>query len=128
MAFLNYFLQFKSFADKKPSNSPNLTNMNWVRDVQGVPVENQSAQVITIPASGSVTVFTAAAKKFAYVEADADLEVTVNGAAAPLTIKPVVIGTSSAPGSFLINAALASLVLHNPSTTDEVSVFVAHAE
>lgn len=127
MPFLNYFLQFKSFADKKPSNSPNLTNMNWVRDVQGIQVDNQSAQVIEIPANGTVTVFSGAAKKFAYIEADADLDIAINGGD-PLTIKPVVIGSSTQPGSFLINASLASLVLSNPSSTDPVSVFVAHAE
>lgn len=127
MAFLNYFLQFKAFADKNSSNSPNLTNMNWVRDVKGVTVDNQSSQVLTIPANGSVTVFTGATKKFAYVEADADLNVAINGGAA-LLIKPLVIGTSSAPGSLLVTATLTSLVLSNPSSTDEVSVFVASAE
>lgn len=127
MAFLNYFLQFKAFSDKKPSNSPNLTNMNWVRDVQGIAVNNQSSQVFTIPASGSITVFSSATKKFLYVEADANLRLTINGATA-LTIAPVVIGSSSQPGSFLMNGALTALILTNPSSTDPVDVFVASAE
>jgi hypothetical protein len=127
MAFLNYFLQFKAFADKNTSNSPNLTNMNWVRDVKGVTVNNQSSQVLTIPASGSVTVFTGATKKFAYVESDENLNVAINGAAA-LQIKPLVVGTSTEPASLLVTATLTSLVLTNPSSTDPVSVFIASAE
>lgn len=127
MAYLNYFLQFKAFADKKPSNSPSLALANWVRDAQGVVVDNVATQFLTIPASGSVTVFTSAAKKLAYVEADAPLNLVINGSA-NLSIAPVVIGGSAQPGSFFINASLAALILTNPSSTDEVTVFVAHAE
>lgn len=127
MAFLNYFLQFKSVSDKIPSNSPNLTTMDWVRDIQGVIVENQSAQVLTIPASGSVTVFTAANKKFLYVEADAALQAEINGSAT-LNIAPVVIGSSSQPGSLLLNGAVTALILTNLSSTLAVDVFVASAE
>lgn len=128
MAYLNYFLQFKVFADKNPSNSPNLVNLDWVRDVQGVAVANQSGQVFTIPASGSITVFTSATKKFAYIEADAALQLGINGSATPLTISPVVIGSSSQPGSFMFNGLLTALILTNPSSTDPVNVFVASAE
>lgn len=127
MAFLSYFLQFKASADKKPSNSPSLSSMSWVRDVQGVAIDNQSSQVLTIPANGYVTVFTGANKKFAYVEADKTVDMTINGAAA-LSISPVVIGSTSQPGSFLINAVLTELIIANPSTTDEVTVFVASVE
>lgn len=127
MPYLNYFLQFKVFADKKPSNNPSLALTNWIRDVQGVSVENVVTQYLTIPASGSITVFTSATKKFAYVEADADLQVAVNGGSA-ITIKPVVIGSAKQPGSFLINASLTALVITNPSSTSEVNVFVANAE
>jgi hypothetical protein len=128
MAYLNYFLQFKAFADKNLSNSPSLSLTNWVRNVQGVAVDNVATQYMEIPASGSITVFTAASKTFAYVEADAPLALTINGASTPLTITPVVIGSTTQPGSFLINASLTSLVLTNPSTTDAVGIFVAHAE
>lgn len=128
MAYLNYFLQFKAFSDKKPSNSPNLTVVNWSRDVQGVPVTNQLSQVLTIPASGSVTLFSSANKKFAYIEADANLHIGINGSGTPVVISPVVIGTNSCPGSFLMNGTLTALVLTNPSSSDPVEVFVTHAE
>lgn len=128
MAFLNYFLQFKTFADKNPSNSPNLTLINWIRDVQGVSVENQAAQVLTIAPNSTISVFSAANKKFLYLEADLDLQLKINGSSDHMTVSPVVIGSSTQPGSFLINGALTSLILTNPSTTDSVDVFIASAE
>ena len=127
MAYLNYFLQFKAFADKNPSNSPNLTVMDWVRDVQGVAVVNQSSQYLTILASGSVTVFTSASKKFLYLETSANVNAAINGAA-PLTVSPLTIGSSVSPGSLLLTCALTSLVITNPSSTDAITVFVASAE
>ena len=127
MAYLNYFLQFKAFADKNPSNSPSLSNMNWVRDVQGVVVTNQSSQYLTIPASGVVTVFTSAAKKFLYLETSANVSATINGTA-PLTVSPLTIGTVVSPGSLMLTSTVASLVLTNPSSTVAITIFVACAE
>lgn len=127
MAFLNYFLQFKIFADKNPSNSPNLTALNWVRDIQGVSVDDQSAQVFTIPASSTVSVIPAAsAKKFLYLEASAALSVKINNTAI-VPIAPVVIGSGSSPGSLLLTALITQLDVTN-NGTDDVTIFVASAE
>lgn len=127
MATLNYLLQMKATADKKPSNSPNLTIFGVVRDIQGVVAGNPSSESITIPASGSITVFTSATKKMAYVEADKPATLLINGSAT-LTITPVVIGSSTQPGCMLINSALTSLTITNPSATDALNVFVASIE
>lgn len=127
MAFLNYFLQFKVFADKNPSNSPNLTALNWVRDIQGVSVDDQSAQVLTIPANSTVSVIPAAsAKKFLYLEASAALDVKINNVAT-VTVAPVVIGSGTSPGSLLLNAVITQLDVTN-NGTDDVTIFVASAE
>ncbi len=127
MPFFNYFFSLQCVSDRKPSNNPSLTNFKWVRDIQGVSVENPSSQTLTIAPSGVTTVFTGSAKKFLYVESDAQVNLTINGIAG-LSIKPIVIGTSTQPGSLLLNSAIASLILTNPSSTDPLDIFVATSE
>jgi len=127
MAFLNYFLQFKAVADKSASNSPSLTNLNWVRDVQGVQVSAQSGQFLTIAAGATVAVIPASStKKFLYLESSGALDAILNGSVT-LTIQPVVIGSSTQPGSLLLNSLITQLSLHNTGA-NPVTVFVAHAE
>lgn len=127
MSYFNYFFQLNSFSDRISSSSPNLTNFNWIRDIQGVVVNNPSSQSFTMAPSTSITVFTAATKKFLYVETDKDLALTINGISG-LVIKPVVVGSSVQPGTFLFNSTLTALIITNSSTTDTASVFVASAE
>lgn len=127
MAYLNYFLQFKAFADKIPSNNPSLANLSWVRDAQGIPVDDQSGQFMTIAAGATVEVIPAASsKKFLYLESSGALAVTLNGSIV-LTIQPVVIGSATQPGSLLLNSSITQLSLQN-NGSDAVTVFVAHAE
>lgn len=127
MAYLNYFLQFKAFQDKNPSNNPSLTNLSWVRNIQGAPVDAQASQILTIAAGATVAIIpSGSSKKFLYVESSAATDAILNGTIT-LTIQPVVIGTSVQPGSLLLNSLITQLSLHNPGT-DPVTVFVAHAE
>lgn len=127
MAIFNFFLQLNTYSDSKANNAPNLSNFKWVRDISGVSVSNPSSQTFTIPASTSLTVFASAAKKFIYVEASQNANVAVNGNAAML-LKPFVIGSATQPGTLFLKMDVTGLVISNPSTTDELVVFVAAAE
>lgn len=128
MANMNLLVALNTYSDKNASNHPSLQNFKWDRDVVGFQATNPASLSLTIPASGSVTVFTSAAKKFIYIESSDDANLTINGAAAPILIKPFVINTLKNPSMFMLKADMASLVIANPSTTAAITVFVVHSE
>lgn len=124
MAVLNLLIFLNAYSDKKPSNSPRLQNVKWSRDLTGLTVSNPGSQEYTLEASGSVTV---SGKKFVYVESAQEVELTINGGD-PIVLKPFVIGTTKHPGVFMLHADIASLVITNPSATEEAEVIVHSAE
>lgn len=128
MALMNLFIHLNAYSDKKASNSPNLTNFKWVRDIQGIPAEAPVSQVVVVPAGGSVTVFENASKKFLYAECAKEAQIELNQSQVNTTIKPIVIGTSSLPGQFLLNADVEDLVITNPDSDNDIEVFIAHYE
>lgn len=124
MATLNLLVFLNAYSDKKPSNSPRLSNIKWSRDLTGLVVENPGSQEYTLAASGAVTVSN---KKFVYVEAGQPVTLAINGGAA-ITLNPFVVGTTVYPGVFMLHADITSLVITNPSVSAEASVIVHSAE
>jgi hypothetical protein len=72
MATLNLLVFLNAYSDKKPSNSPRLSNIKWSRDLTGLSVSNPGSQEYTIAASGTVTI---SGKKFIYIESAQDVVV-----------------------------------------------------
>lgn len=126
MALFNFFLSLNAYSDKKSSNSPNLSNFKWTRDIQGIAAEKPASQAVKVPAGQSVTVFTSAAKKFLFVEASAQVDLEINGAAA-ITLNPIVINTSVYPGQFVASMTVNELILTNNGAED-IEAFVASHE
>lgn len=124
MATLNLLVFLNAYSDKKPSNSPRLSNIKWSRDLTGMVVENPGSQEYTLAASGTVTVSN---KKFVYIESVSPVTVSINGGAA-IALSPFVVGTTVYPGVFMLHATITSLVITNPSSTDEADVVVHSAE
>jgi hypothetical protein len=124
MATMNLLVFLNAYSDKKPSNSPRLSNIKWSRDLTGLSVSNPSSQEYTLAASGAATLSN---KKFVYIESSEELELTINGGD-PITIKPFVVNTTTFPGVFMLHAEITSLVITNPSSTEEASVIVHSAE
>lgn len=124
MATLNLLVFLNAYSDKKPSNSPRLSNIKWSRDLTGLTVANPGSQEYTIAAEGDVTL---TGKKFVYIESASEVELTINGGD-PITLKPFVVNTTVFPGVFMLHADISSLVITNPSTEDEVEVIVHSAE
>jgi hypothetical protein len=126
MANMNLFVLVSTSSDTKPSNSPNLSNFKWARDISGIPAENPISQVVPVAAAGNATAFTGASKKFIYVEVDQEVDLVINGND-PITVKPIVINTSKYPGMFFLSGDVTSLqIVNNGAAAAEV--FVASIE
>lgn len=129
MALLNFLLSLNAYSDKKSSNSPNLSNFKWIRDIQGIPTERVTSQALTVNPSTPLTVFSGYARKFLYVETMHDVDLNINGGATIINIKPVVINNSKQPGQFLvITGNITSLQIINNESTDFAEVFIATCE
>lgn len=124
MATLNLLVFLNAYSDKKPSNSPRLSNIKWSRDLTGVTVSNPGSQEHTLAASGAVTLTD---KKFVYIESIQPVTLSINGAD-PIALAPFVAGTTVFPGIFMLHAQIDTLVITNPSLTDEAEVVVHSAE
>jgi len=124
MSTLNLLVFLNAYSDKKPSNSPKLSNIKWSRDLTGLTVSNPGSQEYTIPAEGDITVSN---KKFIYIESLQEVQVEINGGD-PITLKPFVVGTSTFPGVFMLHADITSLVIANPDLEEEAEVVVHSAE
>lgn len=124
MATLNMLIFLNAYSDKKPSNSPKLSNIKWSRDLTGLFVSNPGSQEYEIAASGAVTI---SGKKFVYVECASPVQLTINGGS-PITLNPFIVNSSVFPGVFMLHADITTLVLTNPSTTVAADVIVHSAE
>lgn len=124
MATLNLLVFLNAYSDKKPSNSPRLSNIKWSRDLTGMVVENPGSQEYTLAASGTVTI---EGKRFIYIESADAVTLTVNGGD-PIALTPFVVGTTVFPGIFMLRADIDSLVITNTSATLEADVVVHSAE
>lgn len=129
MSKLTLSVFLTTYSDKKPSNSPNLSNFKWDRTINGISAENPTSQMITLAASETRTIFTGAAvKKLLYMEAGAEITYKINAEAAAESLKPLVINDSVFPGLLLRTSDITSLEVTNPSSTEEVVLFIATVE
>lgn len=127
MSKMNLSVFLNTYSDSRSSNSPNLQNFKWNRQINGLQVANAISQSVTIPASGSVDVFTTGTKKLVYLEVSAAAEVTYNGTIVE-TIQPFVINSTVLPGISLKTSDITSMSITNPSSTDAITVFIAAVE
>jgi hypothetical protein len=119
---MNLLIDLKGYE----GNQTNVCRAKFVKNVQyiGVELSNETIQEVTVEASSSKTLFsvlTADAKKFIYLEATAECDITVNGVAES-TIKPVIIGDSVKSGIFFKTTDLESVEITNNGTED-IQVF-----
>lgn len=124
MATMNLLMFLNAYSDKKPSNSPRLSNIKWTRDLTGLSVNNPGSQEYTIAPLADQTIEN---KKFVYIESSQVIEIEINGGA-PIVLNPFVVGSSVFPGIFMLHSDIESLVITNQSTDTEVQVVVHSAE
>lgn len=123
MATFNLLVYLNAYSDTKSSNSPNLSNFRWNRDIEGVTASNPVGQAVTLDPSEVRTIFTGSiVKKFLYLEAKTACAFLINGTIAE-SVKPFVIGSSTQPGIFAKTSDITSLVITNPSSTDPLEVY-----
>lgn len=127
MPKLNLSVNISTYSDKKPSNSPGLSNFKWNRSINGIAAENPTSIAATLDASEVREMFTGAVVKFMYLETNQPVNVSINGDA-PIELKPIVINSSTFPGVLLLTSDINSLEITNPSTTAEASIFLATVE
>lgn len=134
MANLNISVNLASYASSGASggcgtvNNPQQVGFKWNRSIQGIPSDNVLSQVLDIPVSSSVTLFTGSdVHKFLYLETDSQLTLLINGSIT-VVVKPLLNGTVINPGVFMVSCDITSLVVTNASATDVASVFFATAE
>ena len=109
-------------------NNPQQIGVRWNRSIQGIPSDNVLSQTLEVPVSSSVTLFTGAAvRKFLYLETDSQLSLLINGSIT-IVVNPLLNGTISNPGVFMVSCDITSVVVTNASATDVASVFFATAE
>jgi hypothetical protein len=101
----------------------NTCQSNFGRNLQyiGITLEDEKIQEVTVAASGGVStlfsVATADAKKFIYLEASGECDITVNGVVES-TIKPIVVGGVAKSGVFLKSSDLETVVVTNNGASD----------
>jgi hypothetical protein len=128
MSLTNLLIVLNTYSDPRSSNSPDLNNFKWTREIDLIPASNTISQNLTLAASGSQTVFTGSAiKKMVYIEANKHVSLTINGSASG-DIKPIIIGTSVYPGIRLETRDITSLVVTNMDSVDSANIFVAAIE
>lgn len=112
-------------------DNANTCRANFRSNLQyiGLEISDESIQKVTVAAAASVTLFSVApadAKKFIYLEASAECDITVNGNAES-TIKPVVIGSAVQKAVFLKTTDLESVEITNNGASD-IEVFYITAK
>lgn len=119
MSQMNLLIDLKGYN----GDNANTCRVNFSKNLQyiGISLNDETIQQITVASGGgSETLFSVApadAKKFIYLEASAECDITVNGVVES-TIKPVIVGSTAKPGIFLKSSDLESVVITNNGVSD----------
>lgn len=127
MSIFNFFLHLNAYSDKKSNNSPSLNHFRWTRDIGGITVENPQSSAMTIAENSSTVVFDGKSNKILYLESNKEISVTINDTDT-FVIKPIIVGTSSYPGSLYLTSLINKLEITNASLDEQASIFMACAE
>jgi hypothetical protein len=118
MSKMNILVDLKGY----DGNNANTCKTKFGRNAQyiGIDITDETVQEVTVAAGNSETLFSVApaeAKKFIYLEATAECDITVNGIAES-SIKPVVIADSVKSGVYLKSSDIESVVVTNNGASD----------
>lgn len=128
MSKLNLSIFLSTYSDKRASNSPNLSNFKWAREINGIQAENPVSMAVTLAPNETRVLFTGAAvKKLVYLETNLLIEADIN-AEDTIELKPIVVNNAVFPGVLLRTSDITSLEVTNPSSTEEATIFLAMVE
>ncbi len=122
---MNLMIDIKGYE----GSNANTCNPNFGRNLQyvGIDISDETVQEVTVAASATVSLFSVAtvdAKKFIYLEASAECDITINGGAEVTTIKPVIVGSAAKKAIYLLSADIESLSVTNNGATDLQVYFI----
>ena len=127
MSKMNLLVELKGY----DSANFNSCNTSFSRNLQhiGIDISEESIQEVTVAASATVTLFTVApadAKKFIYLEADGECDVTVNSIL-ETTLKTVVVGSTTKNAVYLRTSDIETIDVTN-NGADDIKIFYIAAK
>ncbi len=125
MANMNLIVDLKGY----DGTNANTCSPNFGKSLQYIGIDTSEEIIIevTVPTMTIMPLFSVStpnAKKFIYLEASAECDLTLNGGAEVTTIKPVIIGTTVNKGIYLLSASIESISITNNSATDLTVSFI----
>jgi len=125
MANMNLSIDIKGY----DNGNSNTCYPNFGRNLQyvGISVSDENIQDVTVAASTTKSLFsvpTIDAKKFIYLEASAECDIILNSGAEVTTVKPLIVGTTSQKGIYLLSADIESISITNNSASDLQVYFI----
>jgi hypothetical protein len=116
MSKMNLLVDLKGY----DGTNANTCQANFKRNSQyvGIDLNNETIQEVTVPASGSKTLFDdTEASKFIYIEASAECTIQINDLD-EVNLKPIIVGDSTRNGMYLKTADINKVVIGNSGTAD----------